>query len=449
MPILDRARPSNNFLNHAILVSTMLDIALFRENPQAIKDNLNKRFQKEKIPLVDEVVKLDEEWKKLKKQVDDLRAKRNKLSQEINQAKKEGKDPGPILEKVKAIPFLIDKKEEKSALLRKKMVERMLRIPNQVLTSAPVGKDASQNVVRSTHGRATKKNFAVLSHVELCEQLGIADFEKSAEVAGKGFYYLKGDLVLLNQALLRFALDFMVKKGFLPIEPPLMTRRDIVDSCVDMTFFEEIIYKVEDEDQYLISTSEHPLLGLYLNETLEETALPVRLCGISPCFRKEIGAHGIDEKGLFRTHQFFKVEQVVVCAPEESEKRYGELLQNSIALFTALGIPTRVVESCTGDLGELKAKGADVEAWSPRKQDYIEVCSVSNMTDAQARRLGIRVRKGKDKYVPHTLNNTAIATSRAMVAILENYQNKDGTVTIPQALVPYMNGKKKIEKRKP
>ena len=425
----------------------MLDIKLFRENPDIIKKNLKKKFQENKIPWVDEVVKLDNDWRKLKKQVDDLRSERNKLSMEVNKAKKANQDIKPILKKVKKIPKEISKKEKKMQELEEKITKHVMQIPNIVHDSVPIGKDDSKNKVIQVFGKPEKFDFEPKSHVELAESLDIADFETSAKVAGNGFFYLKGDLALLNQALLRFTVDFMTKKGYTLIEPPLMTRRRIVDGCVDMEFFNDMIYKIQDEDLYLIATSEHPLIGMFINQTLNEEQLPVKLCGISQCFRKEIGSHGIDEKGLFRNHQFNKVEQVIICKPEDSYKYYDELLNNSVELFKELGLSTRIFESCSGDLGDLKAKGADLEAWSPRKKGYIECCSVSNLTDAQARRLGIKVKKGSEKYFAHTLNNTALATSRAMVAILENFQNKDGSVTIPKALRHYMNGKKKIEKK--
>lgn len=422
----------------------MLDIQLFRENSKLIKDNLKKKFQEEKIKLVDEVIALDEDWKKLKKHADDLRSERNTLSKEVNEAKKAGKDIKPILKKVKEIPLKIEKVEEKIKKNRELTFQHMMSIPNIIDSKTPIGKDESKNVEIAKFGKPEKFDFEVKGHVELTEQLDIADFESSATVAGKGFYYLKGDLALLNQALQRFGVDFITKRGYTLVEPPLMTRKFILDGVVDMTFFNEMMYKIEEEDLYLIATSEHPLIGMFVNATINEDKLPIKISGISPCFRKEIGAHGIDEKGLFRTHQFNKVEQVILCKPKDSPKLYEELLKNSIDLFKELGLPTRVLESCSGDLGELKSRGADLEAWSPRKQGYIEICSVSNLTDAQARRLNIKAKNKDGKYVVHTLNNTMIATSRAMVAILENYQNKDGSITIPKVLRPYMQGKKKI-----
>ncbi len=425
----------------------MLDIKLFRENPGLVKENIRKKFQSQKIAWVDEVVKLDSEWRALKAEIDNLRAERNRLSMEVNKAKKAGKDAKDILKKVKQIPQKISDNEEKLEAIQQKINSRLAQIPNIIHESVPIGEDDSKNVVREVIGKPEKKSFPVKSHVEICEELGIADFETSAETSGKGFFYLKGDLALLNMALINFARDFMAKKGYQYIEPPLMIRKQILDGVYSKEEIDQMAYKIEGEDLFLIATSEHPLIGMFIGKTLSKKDLPIKITGFSQCFRKEIGSHGIDEKGLFRTHQFSKQEMVVICEPEESYKLYNEMQGISKELFKKIGIPIRERESCSGDLGDLKAKGADLEAWSPRKNDYFEITSCTNMTDAQARRLGIKISDNNTKYFAHTLNNTVIATSRAMVAILENFQNKDGSVTIPKVLRPYMNGKEKIVKQ--
>ena len=424
----------------------MLDIRTIREHPESVLDSLKKRNQEEKAPLVKEAQEKDKEWRKTKGELDELRHKRNRVSEDINKAKKEGKDASKLMAEAKSIPGKLKELEDREEQLRTRIIEILRTLPNLLDPEVPEGKDASQNVAREELGKKTELGFPARSHVELCEQLGIADFEASRRTSGHGFFFLKGDLALLDQALQRYALDMMLQEGFTPIVPPYMIRKEIVDGVVDLHFFEEIIYKLEGEDLYPISTSEHPLIGMMEGQDIPVNELPVKLCGISPCFRKELGAHGIDEKGLFRTHQFNKIEQVVICKPEESREWYEKLLGITKKIFTGLGIPTRVWESCAGDLGDLKARGADLEAWSPRRKEYFEVASVSNLTDAQARRLRIKMLypDGTREYA-HTLNNTALATSRAMVAIIENYQQKDGTVKVPFVLVPYMGGKKVIK----
>ena len=426
----------------------MLDIKFIRENPEKIKENLKKKFQEEKLPLVDDVLAKDEEYRRLLQEAEKLRHDRNEVTGKINETKKSGGDITELMKQAKEIPARIKETEEKVDTLKKEITEIVKKIPNIIHESVHIGKDDSENVEIERFGEPIKKSFPVKSHVEICESLGVADFDASARVAGNGFFYLVGDLALLNQALIRFGIDFMIRKGYTFMEPPLMVRREVCDGMVDLSFFEEIIYKVDGEDLYLIPTAEFPLVAMFINQVVDKKQLPIKLCGFSQCFRKEVGAHGIDEKGLFRTHQFNKVEQVIICEPEESWKYYDELQKNSVELFKELGLPTRIFESCSGDLGDLKAKGADLEAWSPRKDGYFEICSVSNLTDAQSRRLNIKVDDGGSRYLPHTLNNTAIATSRAMVAILENFQNEDGSITIPEVLSPYMNNMSTIEPKK-
>ena len=424
----------------------MLDIKFIRENQKLVKDNIKKKFQNDKVKLVDEVIDKDEKYRALLQQVEKLRHKRNVVTKEINDLKKQGKDIKAKLKEAKIIPEKIKAKDEKIKQLKNEIKELLFTIPNIIHKSVPIGKDESENVEREKIGKPKKFNFDVKSHVEICEELEVGDFDSSARVSGKGFFYLKGDLALLNQALIRFGIDFMVKKKYLFVEPPLMIREQILNGVYSHKEIEELSYKIEDEDLFLIATSEHPLIGMFINQTVNKNELPIKLSAYSQCFRKEVGSHGIDEKGLYRTHQFNKVEMITLCEPEDSYKHYDDMLNLTKQIFKKLGIPTRVLEFCSGNLPNLKAKSADLEAWSPRRKQYFEIASVTNMEAAQARRLNIKATNGKEKYYVHTLNNTAIATSRAMVAILENYQNKNGSVSIPKALQPYMNGKKKIVK---
>lgn len=426
----------------------MIDIKLIREHPQLVKDNIKKKFQDHKLKLVDEVKKKDESWRELKQQSDSLRAERNTVSQQVSEAKKAGKDTKKLLARAKKIPEQIAEVESKSAKLEEEIKSIMSQIPNILHSSVPTGKDSTQNVVREVIGKPKKLDFEVKNHAELAESLGLADFETAAALSGNGFYILRGDLALLNQALIQYAREFMVKRGYEYIEPPLMIHESVLKGVYSKADIEQMAYKIEGEDLYLIATSEHPVIGMFQNTTLTYKQLPIKLTAYSMCFRKEVGSHGIDEKGLYRTHQFNKQEMVIICKPEDSYKFYDELLALSKELFKTLGIPIRELESCSGDLSDLKAKGADLEAWSPRQEKYFEVTSVTNMEEAQARRLGIKFtdEKGIKRYA-HTLNNTAIATSRALVAIVENFQQKDGTIKVPDVLVPYMYGKKVIGKK--
>jgi len=427
----------------------MFDINLIRENPELVKKNLERRKDPSKTKMLDELIKNDTEWRKLKKQVDDLKCERNKISEEINQAKKQGKDISAILKKAKDIPAHIKKIEDKQDELWKEVKNGLMQLPNMMHESVPYGKDDTENVEIKKHGAPKKYDFPLKSHAELAEQLGIADFDRSTKVAGVGFYYLKNELALLNQALIRFAIDSLVKKGYTYVEPPLMLKRDAYEGVVSLGDFENVMYKIEGEDFYMIATAEHPMGAMCWNETIPEEQLPIKFVGYSMCFRKEIGTHSVDEKGLFRTHQFNKVEQFIFCKPEDSWKYHEELQKNAEELYTALELPWRAVNICTGDLGPIAAKKYDLEVWFPRQESYKEIGSNSNCTDYQARRLNVKcIDKHGNRRFLHTLNNTAIATSRAMVAILENYQNKDGTVTVPKVLVPYMSGVKVIGKKK-
>jgi len=423
----------------------MIDIKLIRENPELVKENIKKKFQDSKLQLVDDVRKKDEEWRKLKTQADALRAERNKVSKEVSELKKAGKNADAALKRAAEIPDKIAEIEAKTVKLEEEIGVIMRTIPNILHKSVPIGKDSSENVEVEKIGKPKKFDFPIKSHAELAESLGVADFDTSAKTSGNGFYYLIGDLALLNQALIRFGIDTMVKKGYTYVETPLMIHGDVVNGVMAFTDMQNMMYKIENEDLYLIGTSEHSLIGYYKDKTFTYKQLPQKATSYSVCFRKEVGSHGINEKGFYRTHQFNKVEMVVICKAEDSYKLYDEMLGICVDIYKQLGIPTRILECCSGDLADLKAKSCDLEFWSPAQGKYAEVGSLTNMEEAQARRLGIKYidEKGEKRYA-HTLNNTAIATSRAMVAILENFQQKDGSVKIPDVLVPYMSGKKVI-----
>ncbi len=423
----------------------MIDIKLIRENPGLVKENIKKKHQNEKLPLVDKILKLDKEWRKLKYDEDLLRSERNKISKEVNQAKKKKKDASSLIKKAKAIPGKIEKSQVKRKKLEGEIREIMHKIPNIVHKSVPSGKE---NKEIKKIGKLKKFNFPVKSHVELGEALGMLDFDTSTKTSGKGFYFLKGDLALLSMALINFARDYMVKQDFEYIEPPLMIRKEILSGVYSNAEIEQMAYKVDGEDLYLIATSEHPLIGQFINKTIKKSELPIKQTSYSMCFRKEIGSHGIDEKGIYRTHQFNKQEMVVICEPEDSYKWYDKMLKFSVDLFKKLEIPVRVLECCAGDLADLKAKSCDLEAWSPRQKKYFEITSLTNMEEAQARRLNVKIEDRGKRYYAHTLNNTVIATSRAIVTIMENNQQKDGSIKIPKALWKYMGGKKVIKKGK-
>ncbi|MDO8740136.1 MAG: serine--tRNA ligase [Candidatus Woesearchaeota archaeon] len=425
----------------------MLDINFIRKNPDIVKKDLKKRHDEEKIDWLDDLLKKDEEWRKAKQEADELRARRNKASLEINESKKQGKDISKLIKEIKEIPDKIKKLEEKETELKEKIHYYLMRLPNILHDSVPYGKDASENAVIRTVGKPKKFDFEVKPHGELMEELNIADFKRAAKIAGTGFYYLKGALALLDISLQRFAIDFLIKRGFTLIEPPFMMNRESYEGVIELEAFEKVMYKIQDEDLYMIATSEHPMGAMHAGEIIDEKDLPIRFCGMSTNFRREIGSHGVDTRGLFRVHQFNKIEQFVFCKPEDSWKMHEEIQKNSEDMYKGLEIPFRVVSVCTGDIGVIAAKKYDIEAWSPREKQYFEVGSNSNCTAYQAARLNIKLqRKDCTREYLHTLNNTGIATSRAMRAILENYQNKDGTITVPKVLVPYMNGIKKIDK---
>lgn len=427
----------------------MIDIKLIRDSPEIVKENIKKKFQNEKLAIVDKIRALDKEWRDSKSEVDALRFERNKISKEIAELKKAGKLASNLLKKAAQIPKKIEDIEKKSNALKEQIDSFVLKIPNIIHSSVPIGKDSSQNVELKKIGAPKKFAFKPKSHLEIVESLGIADFDISAKTSGNGFYYLIGDLALLNQALIRFGIEKMNSKGFTYVETPLMIRKDILSGVYSSAEIDQMSYKIQDEDLYLIATSEHSLIGMFIDKTLRKEELPMKLASYSMCFRKEVGSHGINEKGLFRTHQFNKVEMVVVCHPKDSYKIYDEMLGVSVEIYKELGIPVRILECCSGDLSDLKAKSCDLEFWSPVEESYKEVGSLTNMEEAQARRLNIKFtdEKNERRFV-HTLNNTAIATSRAMRAILENCQTKDGEIEIPKVLQPYMNGRKLIKKQK-
>jgi len=424
----------------------MLDMNFIRENPELVKEDLKKRQDEEKIKWIDEILELDTRWKTYKKQIDDLRHKRNQLSQDINIAKKEGKDVADILKVAKDIPAEIEDLEFKASEAQEKIRHYRLRLPNMMHESVPVGKDDTENKVIKTWGEPKNFDFELKSHAELVEELGLADFKRAVKISGAGFNFLKGDLAMLDRALMNFAIDHMTGKGHTLVAPPLMMRRDAYEGVTSLDDFENVMYRTVEDDLHLIATSEHPLTAQYKDEVLDEKELPIKLVGSSPCFRKEIGSHGVDTKGLFRMHQFNKVEQIIICKPEDSWKYHEELQKNSEEIMEALEIPYQVVNVCTGDLGIIAAKKYDIEAWYPRQNKYGEVKSNSNCTSYQSVRLNLRYQKDKERVYVHTLNNTALATSRMMVAILENYQNADGTVDVPIVLQKYMNGIQKLRK---
>lgn len=416
----------------------MIDINLIREKPELVKENIKRKFQSEKLKLVDEVRKLDEQWRKLKYNEDKLRSDRNKISRKINELKKAGKKADKEMKTAKEIPEKIAKSEEKRNELEDKINVIMMKIPNMIHKSVPSGKDDSENVEIRKWGKIPKFSFPVKNHVKLIEGLDVGDFDASARVSGKGFYYLKNELAILNQALIRFGIEFMKKKGYEYIETPLMLNEKSVFASMDRQAIEESVYSIEGEDLNLIGTAEQSLLAMHSGDAIPESELPKKYFSYSMCFRKEIGAHGINEKGLWRTHQFNKVEQFIFCRPEDSEKLYDELLKNSEEILKELELPYRVLQLCTGDLADWKYQSADLEVWRPTTNAYGEVVSLSNCTDYQARKLNIKcIDKKGNRRVLHTLNDTAIATSRILVAILENNQQKDGSVKVPKALWKY------------
>lgn len=424
----------------------MIDINLIRENPELVKENIKKKFQDEKLVLVDEVQSMDTEYRAAKTRGDNLRGERNKISKQIGlymrdknieaaeQAKQSVKDMDAELESL----------EVKEAKLAEEIKNRMMVIPNIIDSSVPIGKDDSENVEIQKYGEPFVPSFEIPYHTDILEKLAGIDIDSAGRTSGNGFYYLQGDIARLHSSILSYARDFMINRGFTYFIPPFMIHSSVVTGVMSFAEMQNMMYKIEDEDLYLIGTSEHSMIGRFMGQILKEEDLPYALTSYSPCFRKEVGAHGIEERGLYRVHQFEKQEMVVVCKPEESKDWYDKLWQNSVDFFRSLDIPVRTLECCSGDLADLKVKSCDVEAWSPRQKKYFEVGSCSNLGDAQARRLGIRIKGEKGNYFAHTLNNTVVAPPRMLIAFVENNLNEDGSLNIPEPLRPYMGGQEKI-----
>lgn len=426
----------------------MLDMKFVRENPDIVKENIKKKFQDYKLPLVNEVLMEDKELRQTQQHADDLRANRKKISKEIGKLMGQGKkeEAEKIKQQIAEIAHELTALEEKEIKLRESVTEKMMQIPNIIDDSVPIGKDDSENVELEKFGEPVVPDFEIPYHTEIMERLSGIDLDAARRVAGNGFYYLMGDIARLHSAILNYARDFMIdKKGFTYVIPPYMIRSSVVDGVMSFAEMEGMMYKIEGEDLYLIGTSEHSMIGKFKDTILEEKDLPYTYTSYSPCFRKEKGAHGIEERGVYRIHQFEKQEMIVVCKPEESMEWFKKLYMNTVEFFRTLDIPVRTLECCSGDLADLKCKSVDVEAWSPRQKKYFEVGSCSNLTDAQARRLKIRVKgENGEKYFAHTLNNTCVAPPRMLIAFLENNLQADGSILIPEVLQPYMGGKKKI-----
>ncbi len=424
----------------------MLDIKFLRENPDIVKENIKKKFQDNKLPLVDEVIELDAQSRAIKTEADGLRANRNKVSKEIGALMAQGKKEEAMAAKSKVTEFSerLAECEKLEAEYSEKVTKIMMTIPNIIDPSVPIGKDDSENVEVTKYGEPVVPDFEIPYHSEIMERFNGIDLDAARNVAGNGFYYLMGDIARLHSAVISYARDFMIDRGFTYCVPPFMIRSNVVTGVMSFAEMDAMMYKIEGEDLYLIGTSEHSMIGKYIDTIVNEDTLPHTLTSYSPCFRKEKGAHGIEERGVYRIHQFEKQEMIVVCKPEDSMMWFDKLWQNTVDLFRSLDIPVRTLECCSGDLADLKVKSFDVEAWSPRQKKYFEVGSCSNLGDAQARRLKIRV-NGKDgKYFAHTLNNTVVAPPRMLIAFLENNLNADGSVNVPVALRPYMGGKEKL-----
>ena len=424
----------------------MLDLKFLRENPDIVKKNIENKFQQQKLPLVDEVIELDAKARATQQEADDLRANRNKISKQIGALMGQGKkdEAMELKAQVEKDAARLSELEEKEKELQGKITKIMMTIPNIIDPSVPIGKDDSCNVEIEKFGEPVVPDFEIPYHTEIMERFDGIDLDAAGKVAGNGFYYLMGDIARLHSAVISYARDFMIDRGFTYCVPPFMIRSNVVTGVMSFDEMDAMMYKIEGEDLYLIGTSEHSMIGKFIDTINEKEKLPYTLTSYSPCFRKEKGAHGIEERGVYRIHQFEKQEMIVVCEPEESKLWYDKLWQNTVDLFRSLDIPVRTLECCSGDLADLKVKSCDVEAWSPRQKKYFEVGSCSNLGDAQARRLKIRIKNGKEKYFAHTLNNTVVAPPRMLIAFLENNLNEDGSVNVPEALRPYMGGKDKL-----
>ena len=425
----------------------MIDIKFLRENPDVVKENIKKKFQDKKLPLVDEVIELDKKRRENQAEADEIRANKNKISKEIGALMAQGKkdEAEEVKKKVAESAARLKELEDEAPELEEKIKSIMMRIPNILDPSVPIGKDDSENVEVERFGEPVVPDFEVPYHTDIINRFSGIDLDSAREVAGNGFYYLVGDIARLHSAVLAYARDFMINKGFTYVIPPYMIRSDVVTGVMSFDEMEAMMYKIEGEDLYLIGTSEHSMIGRFINKIVEEKTLPLTFTSYSPCFRKEKGAHGIEARGIYRIHQFEKQEMIVICKPEEPMDWYNKMWSYTVELFRSLDIPVRTLECCSGDLADLKVKSVDVEAWSPRQQKYFEVGSCSNLGDAQARRLGIRVKdEDGNKYLAHTLNNTVVAPPRMLIAFLENNLNADGSVNIPEVLRPYMGGTEKL-----
>ena len=428
----------------------MLDIKFLRSNPDVVKQNIKNKFQDEKLPLVDEVIELDKRNREIKQEVEALRAEKNKASKEIGamMAQKKLEEAEALKKKVAESNGRINELSEEEKEVEEKIKKNMMIIPNIIDPSVPIGKDDSENVEVERFGEPVVPDFEIPYHTEIMESFNGIDLDAARRVAGNGFYYLMGDIARLHSAVIAYARDFMINRGFTYCVPPFMIRSNVVTGVMSFAEMDAMMYKIEGEDLYLIGTSEHSMIGKFIGTTLDKTELPQTLTSYSPCFRKEKGAHGIEERGVYRIHQFEKQEMIVVCEPEDSKEWYDKLWKNTVDLFRSMDIPVRTLECCSGDLADLKVKSVDVEAWSPRQKKYFEVGSCSNLGDAQARRLGIRIKGEKGSYLAHTLNNTVVAPPRMLIAFLENNLQADGSVKIPEVLQPYMGGNKEITPKK-
>lgn len=424
----------------------MLDIKFVRENPEAVKENIRKKFQDEKLPLVDEVIALDAEARKTQQTADELRAKKNQLSKQIGALMAQGKreEAEAVKRAVAEDAQQLKSLEAQEPRLQEELLKRMMLIPNIIDPSVPIGPDDSHNVENERYGEALIPDFEIPYHTDIMESFDGIDLDAAGRVAGNGFYYLMGDMARLHSAVLSYARDFMIQRGFTYCIPPYMIRSKVVTGVMSFAEMDAMMYKIEGEDLYLIGTSEHSMIGKFIDQLLPQSSLPQTLTSYSPCFRKEKGAHGIEERGVYRIHQFEKQEMIVVCEPEDAPKWYELLWKNTVDFFRSLEIPVRTLECCSGDLADLKVKSCDVEAWSPRQKRYFEVGSCSNLGDAQARRLKIRIKGKEENYFAHTLNNTCVAPPRMLIAFLENHLQADGSVGIPEALRPYMGGKERL-----
>ena len=427
----------------------MIDIAFLRANPDLVRENIKKKFQDKKIPLVDEAIALDSKKRALQTEGDNLRASRNALSKEIGilMREKKVKEAEEVKAKVNANAKRLEEVERESEEVAARLKDVMMRIPNMISPDTPIGKDDSENVERKRYLEPKVPDFEIPYHLDIIEKLDGIDVDSARRTSGQGFYYLTGDVARLHSAVIAYARDFMINKGFTYCIPPYMIRSSVVTGVMSFEEMDGMMYKIEGEDLYLIGTSEHSMIGRFMGQTVDEGKLPLTLTSYSPCFRKEKGAHGIEERGIYRIHQFEKQEMIVVCKPEESAAWYEKMWNYTVELFVSMGIPVRTLECCSGDLADLKFRSVDVEAWSPRQKKYFEVGSCSNLTDAQARRLGIRYKTKEGSAFAHTLNNTVVAPPRMLIAFIENHLQADGSVVIPEVLRPYMGGKEKIEVR--